>query len=441
MLEIPSAVRILLTQLRQGGYAAYAVGGCVRDSILGRTPNDWDICTSALPEETEALFSHYRVIETGKKHGTITVLLEGQPYEITTFRQDGAYLDHRKPEQVQFVTSLREDLARRDFTINAMAADPEGNIIDLFHGQEDLARGCIRCVGVPQKRFQEDALRILRGLRFASVLGFSIHPETAEAMVECSSLLACISAERIYQELTGLLTGDAAANVLLQYGRVLTPVLPELSPAFSQASTSRIEWERTLRAIALAPREPIIRWALLLQNFGTFHSPEEDDYHPASSETMARRIFSRLKADKRTTEAVCALIRHRQLTLPASTKGARRWIATLGADLALPLLEVQRCNCLAEAPTEAPSDQYHSLSVLREHVETLLKDSPCCSCRDLHINGRDIMAYGVKSGAEIGRLLNLLFEDVLEERCENQRQSLLTRLSFHLDQTDRKDIT
>lgn len=440
-MEIPSAVRGLLTQLNQAGYAAYAVGGCVRDSLLGRIPNDWDICTSALPEETEALFSHCRVIETGIKHGTVTLLLDGVPYEITTFRQDGTYLDHRKPEQVQFVTSLREDLARRDFTINAMAADASGQVTDLFGGREDLGLGCIRCVGNPDTRFQEDALRILRGLRFAATLGFSIHPETAEAMEKNKALLTHISGERIYQELSRLLTGKAAADILSRYGSVLTPVLPELAPAFGVASDAPALWIGSLRAFSHAPEDGLIRWTLFLHELGAFSQSGAEDTHPEESAAIARRVFSRLKADSRTTEAVCTMIRFHHEVRPVSTKGARRWIAQFGTQLALPLLEVQRCDCLAQPPSVAQETAYRRLMLFREYVSQLLKEAPCCSCRDLKVSGRDVMAFGVKPGAQIGLLLNQLLEDVLEERCENDRSQLLSRLSFYISKADRKDIT
>ncbi len=209
-MKIPQGPDEILNRLTAAGFQAYAVGGCVRDSLLGVPPGDWDICTSALPEETEACFSDLRVVETGLKHGTVTVVLAGIPYEITTFRSDGTYLDHRRPQQVAFVHTLREDLLRRDFTINAMAAGLDGVIQDPFGGQQDLKDGVIRCVGDPETRFSEDALRILRGLRFASRLGFSIAPETAAAMEKQKQLLTYVSGERIYKEFTGILTGTYA---------------------------------------------------------------------------------------------------------------------------------------------------------------------------------------------------------------------------------------
>ena len=220
-MQMPENVRALLLRLQESGYEAYAVGGCVRDSLMGTEPADWDICTSALPEETKACFDGFRVIETGLKHGTVTVLYGGEPFEITTFRHDGDYVNHRAPEQVSFVRSLREDLKRRDFTINAMAAGLDGGIRDPFGGQADLENGLIRCVGDADRRFQEDALRILRAMRFASRLGFQVEEETEAAMERNRKLLLEISGERIYKELSGILMGQNAPQVLERYREIV----------------------------------------------------------------------------------------------------------------------------------------------------------------------------------------------------------------------------
>ena len=271
-MNIPQGPNEILNRLTAAGFQAYAVGGCVRDSLLGTVPGDWDICTSALPEETEACFSDLRVVETGLKHGTVTVIFQGVPYEITTFRSDGNYLDHRRPQQVNFVRTLKEDLLRRDFTINAMAVGLDEEIQDPFGGRQDLKDGIIRCVGDPDTRFTEDALRILRGLRFASRLGFSIAPETAAAMERNKNLLSYVSGERIYKELAGILIGTYAQSVLEQYGGVLAAVLPEIQPSmgFLQRNPfhNRDVWQHTLEALGKSRPDPIVRWALLLHDLG-----------------------------------------------------------------------------------------------------------------------------------------------------------------------------
>jgi tRNA nucleotidyltransferase (CCA-adding enzyme) len=438
-MEITAGAREILRRLNQAGYEAYVVGGCVRDTLLGRTPGDWDICTSALPEETEQCFSDCRVLETGLKHGTVTVLWEKVPYEITTFRQDGAYSDHRRPEQVRYVKSLREDLARRDFTIGAMAAGADGNILDPFDGQKDLEARCIRCVGDPDLRFQEDALRILRGLRFASQLGFSIAPETAQAMERQKALLAYVSGERIYVELTKLLVGPSAAEVLEQYGGVLTPVLPEIIPTmgFLQKNPyhDRDVWGHTLDALSRSKPDPIVRWALLLHDLGKPDCFTVDDTgrghfygHPARGEELAQGIFARLKTDSHTRDTVCKIVRFHDYDAPASRKTARRWLVKFGPELLEPLLEVKRCDCLAHVDTPKVRMRYDNLMALTQLIKEALAESPCLSVRDLKLTGQDILSLGVPQGPQVGSLLSGLLEDVVEERCENTREALLHRL-------------
>lgn len=423
-MVIPASVKALLTRLNDAGYQAYAVGGCVRDSLLGKSPQDWDICTSALPQETKAVFHENRIIETGLKHGTITVLSGGESYEITTFRQDGAYLGHRKPEQVRFVRSLREDLARRDFTVNAMAVDAQGRITDCFGGQEDLKAGCIRCVGDPDTRFTEDALRILRGLRFAAVLGFTIHPDTAGAMERQKNLLKFISGERIFQELGKLLMGSHAAPVLAAYGSVLIPALPELIPVMAQNSPgcSGGLWKQTTDTLSYAPRDPAIRWTLLLHNLANAHGFTPED---PQNTALTGGIFTRLKADTHTKQTVCTMATCLNYFAPATSVGARRWILKFGKELSLPMLEVRRCIALAHGNRDM---QLHDLTTLTDLVRNQLEDTPCTGVQDLTVSGRDLMALGIPPGPRIGQLLHQLLEDVTEERCENTPKALLRQL-------------
>ena len=438
-MNIPQGPDEILNRLTAAGFQAYAVGGCVRDSLLGTVPGDWDICTSALPEETEACFSDLRVVETGLKHGTVTVIFQGVPYEITTFRSDGNYLDHRRPQQVNFVRTLKEDLLRRDFTINAMAVGLDEEIQDPFGGRQDLTDGIIRCVGDPDTRFTEDALRILRGLRFASRLGFSIAPETAAAMERNKNLLSYVSGERIYKELTGILIGTYAQSVLEQYGGVLAAVLPEIQPSmgFLQRNPfhNRDVWQHTLEALGKSRPDPIVRWALLLHDLGKPDCFTLDDRgighfygHPQRSMELAEQILDRFRGDKKTRDTICLLVRDHDREAPATIKNARRWIARYGRDNVRLLLEVKRCDCLAHVDTPKTRARYNNLMEMTRLIRECLETERCFSVRDLPVKGGDVMALGVPAGPQVGRILEGLLDDVLDGTCPPEREALLERL-------------
>lgn len=438
-MNIPQGPDEILNRLTAAGFQAYAVGGCVRDSLLGTVPGDWDICTSALPEETEACFSDLRVVETGLKHGTVTVIFQGVPYEITTFRSDGNYLDHRRPQQVNFVRTLKEDLLRRDFTINAMAVGLDEEIQDPFGGRQDLTDGIIRCVGDPDTRFTEDALRILRGLRFASRLGFSIAPETAAAMERNKNLLSYVSGERIYKELTGILIGTYAQSVLEQYGGVLAAVLPEIQPSmgFLQRNPfhNRDVWQHTLEALGKSRPDPIVRWALLLHDLGKPDCFTLDDRgighfygHPQRSMELAEQILDRFRGDKKTRDTICLLVRDHDREAPATIKNARRWIARYGRDNVRLLLEVKRCDCLAHVDTPKTRARYNNLMEMTRLIRECLETEQCFSVRDLPVKGGDVMALGVPAGPQVGRILERLLDDVLDGACPPEREALLERL-------------
>lgn len=438
-MNIPQGPDEILNRLTAAGFQAYAVGGCVRDSLLGTVPGDWDICTSALPEETEACFSDLRVMETGLKHGTVTVIFQGVPYEITTFRSDGNYLDHRRPQQVNFVRTLKEDLLRRDFTINAMAVGLDEEIQDPFGGRQDLTDGIIRCVGDPDTRFTEDALRILRGLRFASRLGFSIAPETAAAMERNKNLLSYVSGERIYKELTGILIGTYAQSVLEQYGGVFAAVLPEIQPSmgFLQRNPfhNRDVWQHTLEALGKSRPDPIVRWALLLHDLGKPDCFTLDDRgighfygHPQRSMELAEQILDRFHGDKKTQDTICLLVRDHDREAPATIKNARRWIARYGRDNVRLLLEVKRCDCLAHVDTPKTRARYNNLMEMTRLIRECLETERCFSVRDLPVKGGDVMALGVPAGPQVGRILEGLLDDVLDGACPPEREALLERL-------------
>lgn len=438
-MNIPQGPNEILNRLTAAGFQAYAVGGCVRDSLLGTVPGDWDICTSALPEETEACFSDLRVVETGLKHGTVTVIFQGVPYEITTFRSDGNYFDHRRPQQVNFVRTLKEDLLRRDFTINAMAVGLDGEIQDPFGGRQDLTDGIIRCVGDPDTRFTEDALRILRGLRFASRLGFSIAPETAAAMERNKNLLSYVSGERIYKELTGILIGTYAQSVLEQYGGVLAAVLPGIQPSmgFLQHNPfhNRDVWQHTLEALGKSRPDSIVRWALLLHDLGKPDCFTLDDRgighfygHPQRSMELAEQILDRFHGDKKTRDTICLLVRDHDREAPATIKNARRWIARYGRDNVRLLLEVKRCDCLAHVDTPKTRARYNNLMEMTRLIRECLETERCFSVRDLPVKGGDVMALGVPAGPQVGRILERLLDDVLDGVCPPEREALLERL-------------
>ena len=435
-MKIPQGAQKILQRLNDHGFQAYAVGGCVRDSLLGTVPEDWDICTSALPKETEDCFSDLRVVETGLKHGTVTVISEGVPYEITTFRSDGNYLDHRRPQQVSFVRSLREDLLRRDFTINAMAAGLDGTIQDPFDGQQDLKNGVIRCVGEPEQRFSEDALRILRGLRFASRLGFSIAPETAEAMRRKKLLLHYVSEERIYKELSGILMGSYASQVLRQFSDIVAVVLPEIIPSmgFQQHSPfhNRDVWQHTLEALEKSRPELRIRWALLLHDLGKPDCFTVDEHgtghfygHPQTGAGMAESILKRLKFDNYTIGMVKRLVQYHDYRFDDSLKNLRRFLSKAGADI-MPLLFVLMRADIYGQSSYLYEDKLERLAVAQSNYKKILEEKPAVTIKDMKINGNDLINAGIGRGKIMGDVLKKLLDVVIDDPSLNEHETLMS---------------
>jgi tRNA nucleotidyltransferase (CCA-adding enzyme) len=420
--------------LEDSGQESWAVGGCVRDAALGTPPHDWDLTTSALPEQMIAIFAGHSLNLAGVKHGTVGVLLDGEMLEITTYRVDGAYTDARHPDGVSFTRSLREDLARRDFTINAMALHPEKGLCDPFGGLADLQAGRLRAVGTADNRMREDALRILRGLRFLSRLGFAADPETEAAFRQNAPLLLEISAERIAAELTGMLTGAHIRAVLLDYPDVLGVVLPEILPCvgFDQRTPYHLYdiWEHTARAVEAVPPEPLLRWVMLLHDLG---KPERFTVdangvghfkgHAVSSAEKAEEILRRLKLPHRLADPALPLIRWHDLNLPPERKTLLKWMAKLGSDQMLRLWQIKRADNLAQ--NRAVSDRLPEIAQLEQLTRELIAEKPPLRVTDLAVNGQDLLRLGLPPGPEIGRTLHRLLEMVLDGDAENDRKTLL----------------
>lgn len=384
----------LLDTLHRAGYAAYVVGGCVRDSLLGLTPHDWDLCTSALPQQGMELFGEEKCIPTGLQHGTVTVKQGGGLYEITTFRTEGTYTDGRHPDEVHFVPDVREDLARRDFTINAMAYNAKEGLVDPFGGQADLQSGILRAVGVPHQRFTEDALRILRLYRFAARFGFAIDPPTAQAAQDLCAHLDCVSVERIEEEFAKLLSAPAPAAYLDE--KILGVVLPELSPEALAAAKPVVD------ACPAGEQALPVRLAALLLSLG---------------EDGTRRTLRRLRCSNACIEETAVLVREAVPGVPVSLNIYTRKL--LGK---YNLCTVQRLAALGTALQPERSADFAALSELAEQLDA---DGVCCRVSQLAVNGRDLMAAGVPAGPGIRKVLEALLDGVIREEYPNERQVLL----------------
>ena len=420
MINVPRYALDVLHQLTRYGYKAYVVGGCVRDSLLGREPADWDVCTNATPEEMLAVFRKFRVFKTGLKHGTITVRSRGQSVEVTTFRTDGAYTDNRHPDAVTFVSRVEDDLARRDFTINAMAYHPEEGLVDAFGGQQDLAARTLRCVGEPDRRFQEDGLRILRALRFAARFELSIERETAYAIHRNRHLLENISAERIFKELQGILCAKGVGDMLTAFPDVCGCIIPELAPLPGYLLPSGEDaWTHTVRTLCAAPAEPFaLRLAILLHGIAA-PSATPTQHHAAQ---LAKQALLRLKSDNATLKLATTLVQESALHLPASRPTLRRIIGRLGAETLHHLFVLQQA--LSRTCGEPPMP---ALSQARLVADELLEAAPAFTTADLAISGNDLIARGLPPGPELGRILATLLAEVQDELLPNTPESLLAR--------------
>ncbi|MDD3261214.1 MAG: HD domain-containing protein [Oscillospiraceae bacterium] len=431
-LLVPEYVQKVLCALHSAGWQAYLVGGCVRDSLLDKVPSDWDIAAESEPLQTKKALSAFHCIETGLQHGTITAVSDGHPVEVTTFRIDGNYSDNRRPDGVTFTRSLVEDLRRRDFTITAMAWQG-GDLVDLFAGQADLQNGVVRCVGEPKVRFAEDGLRILRALRFASVLDFKVEESTAQAVHRQRGLLRNIAFERISVELTKFLCGPGAGRILAEFSDVLFTVIPELAAQKGCLQRGPYHlydvWGHTLHAVEAAPPKPELRLAMLLHDIGkpacrTTDEKGMDHFyrHEEVGAEMAQQVLRRLRFSGKQSHVVCEGIRRHMLFLAPDEKLLKRRLRQFGPDFCFFLLEMQRADTRAQAPAV--------FGRLRElnHTEALLKkivaEQACFSRAQLAVSGNDLLALGLQ-GPAVGRALGWMLDAVIAGRCQNEKQALL----------------
>lgn len=434
MMNIPVQAQKVLKMLNSAGYEAWLVGGSVRDGIMGLPMGDTDITTNALPQQTMEVFAGYKVIETGLKHGTVTVVLDHHHTEITTYRTDSTYSDGRHPDSVSFTASLREDCARRDFTMNAVCYNPDYGTVDYYGGAEDIRNKTIRCVGDPSARFREDALRILRAVRFASVLGFEIEENTKKAVFDCAHLLKNISAERIYTELLKLLCGKNVKQVLLDYADVLGVFMPEILPlkGFDQRNYHHIYdvLEHTAVAVQAAPAHPHLRLAALLHDFGkpAVFSVDEKGVghfygHGEVSYDIAKAILRRLKVSNEEYRLVSTLVRYHDTHIEHTEKAVRRRLNRYGPDTLRLLIQLKRADNRGQNIRDF--DRTAEYDRLERLIAWEIEKQSCFSLKQLAVNGTDLMAIGLPRSSRLGRILNTLLEMVINGDLPNEKEMLL----------------
>lgn len=433
-MNVPEYVQNILSALERAGHEAWCVGGCVRDTLMGRQPEDWDVTTDALPEETLAIFGA-AAFPTGLQHGTVTVRSSHRSVEVTTYRVDGAYHDHRRPDSVTFTRSLEEDLRRRDFTVNAMAVNLRGELRDPFGGQADLRHGILRCVGDPDQRLEEDALRIMRGLRFAAVLGFTVDPATAESIHRLRAALGDIAAERIRTELFKLLGGRNAAAILRQFPDVIGVFWPEVLPMVGFQQRNRHHcydvWEHTLHAVEAVPADPVLRCAMLLHDIGKPACFTVDEAgvghfygHAARSRDMADDMLRRLKCGNDLRETIVTLVAWHDREIRRTDRAVRRALRELGEENLRRLIAVKRGDNLAQAPEYR--HRQAEIDLAEAILNRLMDENACFSLRQLAVNGRDMMQLGL-TGADIGRTLNALLDSVVNGDLPNEYDALVNK--------------
>lgn len=433
-IQLPDKVHKIIETLEAAGYEAYAVGGCVRDSILGREPNDWDITTSAKPEETKSLFA--RTIDTGIKHGTVTIMLDKEGFEVTTYRIDGAYEDSRHPKEVTFTASLEEDLKRRDFTVNAMAYNERTGLVDIFDGLADIEQKMIRCVGNAEERFTEDALRMLRAVRFSAQLGYEIEEETKQAIRRLSPQLSRISAERIQAELVKLVISPHPDYFRTAYETGITKqILPEFDICMETNQNNPHHCytvgEHILHAMQETMPDKVLRLGMLFHDIGKPQTLSTDDKgithnkgHAELGEKMTKKILRRLKFDNDTIDKVSKIVLYHDQEVGLTPSGVRRALNRMGEDIFAMLFEVQYADILAQSDY-LREEKLQKLTYKKEIYEGICQRKECLNLKDLAVTGSDLIALGIPAGRQIGVILNDLLDIVLEEPARNTREELL----------------
>lgn len=437
IIDIPYNAKRIINYLCAGGNRAYVVGGCVRDSLLGRAPHDWDICTSARPDRVREILRSecINTVDTGLQHGTITACMSDGNYEITTFRIDGKYSDNRRPDRVKFVDGVLEDLSRRDFTINAMAYSDALGVIDFWGGEEDLRKRLVRCVGDPDARFNEDALRILRAMRFASTYGFKIEEKTAEAIHRNKDLLRNISAERIQSELCKMLVGEGVLDILLEYKDVITVIIPELKTCigFNQNNPYHIYdvYDHIAHAVANYMGPDIsIKMSLLLHDIGKPECYTEDHNgghfhgHSVHSMRIAKDVMDRLKFDNKTRQEVVDLVLYHDADIYPGTRSVKRWLNKIGYEMLDKLINVKGADNGAHSEMAQISLPWRFWEV-RKIAGDIMNEQQCFQIKDLAVSGYDILSLGVKPGPKVGEILNHLLNKVIEEEITNEYDALI----------------
>ena len=433
-IELPENVKYIINELNKSGFEAYAVGGCVRDSILGRIPNDWDITTNAKPLDVKNIFK--RTVDTGLKHGTVTVLIGKEPYEVTTYRIDGEYEDSRHPKEVSFTSDLKEDLLRRDFTINAMAYNDSDGLVDIFGGMEDIDAKVIRCVGEPKERFSEDALRLLRAIRFAAQLGYDIEGKTYEAIKELSPTLKNISAERIQAELNKILVSDNPSMLKTAYETGLTAqFIPELDLCFNTNQNNPHHCysvgDHIIKAVEEIEPEKTLRLTMLLHDIAKPLCKKTDDEgidhfhgHQIKSGEMAVEILRRLKYDNDTIDKTKRFVKHHDERLEAGTKTMRRAMNRIGADAFPDIFKVWIADVSAQSDYQR-EDKFKRIERNKLDYEEIIAKKECVSLKDLAVTGRDLIDAGMQAGPKLGEVLDEMLKDVIEEPEHNNKEYLL----------------
>lgn len=439
VIQLPEKVKYIIDTLMEAGYEAYAVGGCIRDSILGRKPGDWDITTSANPMQVKELFS--KTIDTGIQHGTVTVMIRGEGFEVTTYRIDGEYEDGRHPKEVVFTANLLEDLKRRDFTINAMAYNEKDGLVDAFSGIEDLKRKVIRCVGNPKERFEEDALRMMRAVRFAAQLGFSIEKETRSAISELAKNLEKVSAERIQVELIKLLVSKHPEEFVTFYETGLTKVfLPEFDAMMDTPQNNMHHCynvgQHTLEAVKNSPQDKIIRLTMLLHDVAKPVCKSIDEQgiyhfygHPAKGAEIAKEILKRLKFDNDTIRKVTALIKWHDDMPPLEPKAIRRAILRTGLEQYPALFAVKRADTMGKNQYKR-AEKLAYIEGYQKLYEEILEKQQCLTLKDLAVTGKDLIDAGMKPGKEIGEVLERMLGHVLEYPEDNEKEILMKQIKI-----------